>query len=382
METEIKKKEAINGHSIEDTLSWKLVLKGINLKDKTLSENYFKRASAIYFNLNKEIASIYAMTGESTRFNLYQLMEFVIKEFKLTDGQIVRAEDGVVGQNKKPLDQVLLLIRKNLFVTIEFTFKRDYVIFYSAETDKELIERIKELAAKCVKEPEPNYTHFLVEDSGRLSLRSFKMDNPPTGDILANYNDDFKEVDRIIQDRLQQTSKGIILLHSVPGCGKTTYIRYLISILKKRVIYIPSDNAKSLSSPEFLKFIMDYPDTILVIEDAEDIISERGHGGGFTISNLLNMTDGILSDCLRIQVICTFNYALANIDKALLRKGRLIARYEMGLLEIEKCREILKRLNVNALVTKKMTLADLYNMMDKDYGLAEPKAVGFKTSAK
>jgi hypothetical protein len=382
METSTKKKEALNGHSKEDNLSWKAILKDIRLKDKTLSENYFKRASAIFFRLNKEIASVISVSGEKTRLDMDKALKLLKAEFKLSDDRILTSHEFALGHKKNSIDQVLFLIEKNLFLSFDFTFNYGFVIFHCPGTDKKLIERIEKVFAACKKEPQPNYTHFLVENSGRLTLRSFKMEAPSADSILSNYNDDFKEVDRIIQEKLQQTTKGIILLHGLPGTGKTTYIRYLISILKKRVIYIPSDNARSLSSPDFLKFIMDYPDTILVIEDAEDIISERGRGGGFTISNLLNMTDGILSDCLRIQVICTFNYALANIDKALLRKGRLIARYEFGLLEVEKCRGIAKKLGIDTPITKKMSLANLYNMLERDFGIAESKPLGFKTSSK
>ena len=137
-----------------------------------------------------------------------------------------------------------------------------------------------------------------------------------------------------------------------------------------------------LGTPEFLKFVISYPQSILIIEDADDIISKRGYGGGFNISSLLNMSDGILGDCLRIQIICTFNSVLANIDKALLRKGRLIARYEFGLLEIEKCKEIAKKLGIDTPITKKMSLANLYNMLERDFGVVDPKPIGFKTSSK
>jgi ATP-dependent 26S proteasome regulatory subunit len=41
--------------------------------------------------------------------------------------------------------------------------------------------------------------------------------------------------------------------------------------------------------------------------------------------NILNNSDGLLSDELCIKFICTFNAPLKDIDEALLRKGRLAA---------------------------------------------------------
>jgi len=53
------------------------------------------------------------------------------------------------------------------------------------------------------------------------------------------------------------------------------------------------------------------------------------------MANLLNLSDGLLSDCLHMQLISTFNTDIARLDKALLRKGRVIARYEFKPLTVE-----------------------------------------------
>jgi hypothetical protein len=39
---------------------------------------------------------------------------------------------------------------------------------------------------------------------------------------------------------------------------------------------------------------------------------------------------------LNLQIICTFNTDLTNVDEALLRKGRLIAKYEFKALAEQK----------------------------------------------
>ena len=56
-------------------------------------------------------------------------------------------------------------------------------------------------------------------------------------DLDLFYEDDFASVDAIIQKRLnQKKDKGIVLLHGLPGTGKTTYLRYLVGRIKKKSV--------------------------------------------------------------------------------------------------------------------------------------------------
>ncbi len=70
---------------------------------------------------------------------------------------------------------------------------------------------------------------------------------------------------------------------------------------------------------------------------------------------------------LRIQIICTFNAPLTRIDKALLRKGRVIASYEFKPLTIKKSNTLLKSLNSEYITTKEMTLAEVFYQKDLDF---------------
>ncbi|MGO8056094.1 hypothetical protein, partial [Rhizobium leguminosarum] len=63
---------------------------------------------------------------------------------------------------------------------------------------------------------------------------------------------------------------------------------------------------------------------------------DRKYNNSSSVSNLLNISDGLLADFLNVQLVCTFNSSLTFIDTALLRKGRLIAKYEFGKLGITK----------------------------------------------
>lgn len=70
-------------------------------------------------------------------------------------------------------------------------------------------------------------------------------------------------------------------------------------------------------------FFLENRNFVMVIEDAEELITSREEVRNSNLSMLLNLTDGLLGKSLGIQIIATFNTDVKNIDKALLRKGRL-----------------------------------------------------------
>ena len=96
-----------------------------------------------------------------------------------------------------------------------------------------------------------------------------------------------------------------------------------------------------------------------------------------SVANLLNLSDGLLSDCLHMQLICTFNTDVAHIDKALLRKGRIIARYEFRKLPVEKCSAIAEKLGSTRKIDHPMTLAEIFHLEDGDYSVNKRQAIGF-----
>jgi ATP-dependent 26S proteasome regulatory subunit len=168
-----------------------------------------------------------------------------------------------------------------------------------------------------------------------------------------------------------------VLLYGKPGTGKTSYIRYLSTQVSKRMIFLSPEVSQYISSPEFITFLSSYTNSILIIEDAENVIKTRKAGGSSAISNLLNLTDGLLADCLNIQIICTFNTDVSQIDSALLRKGRLIAMYEFKELNKKKAKELALSLNKPVIIENDITLAELYNTEETGAQLVNFSKIGF-----
>lgn len=195
--------------------------------------------------------------------------------------------------------------------------------------------------------------------------------------IETMYNDDFSEIDKIITDKLTNEHKGIIMLHGEPGTGKTNYIKHLTSVIKKDFIFVPSNFIHYLTDPSILDFLLHNKGKILVLEDSENYIKERGQVASDAVSTLLNLSDGIMADILKMQIICTFNDKISNIDSALLRKGRLIASYEFKELDRNKAIKLGDSLGLSEL-PEKLTLAQIFNTKDKEFSTKkERKLVGF-----
>ncbi|CAF4659575.1 unnamed protein product [Rotaria sp. Silwood1] len=100
-------------------------------------------------------------------------------------------------------------------------------------------------------------------------------------------------------------------------------------------------------------------------EDAEPLLVARGGSEARIqgITNLLNMTDGLLNDMMKLQIICTFNVGLKKLDQALLRPGRLIARKEFKALGELDANLLAQRLGIKHHFKAPATLSEIYSML-------------------
>ena len=272
-----------------------------------------------------------------------------------------------MGSKQAEFDDVFYVIYDDLL--IYFDTNASHVKFLFRRTDIEMVESVisgikKFKERRVLRKPEIS---LLVSTERGIGTRSFEVPKPKLS-IKDNYNDDFKDIHQTIVKRLsKKNDKGLILLHGKPGTGKTSYIRYLISTIKKNVIFLPPNMAGAITNPDLITVLIDNPNSIFVIEDAENIVVDREKDGSSPVSALLNISDGLLSDCLNIQIICSFNTDISKVDSALMRKGRLIAKYEFKELELEKTRQLSKKLGFTSNLDSPMTLTAIYNQDEKDF---------------
>ena len=288
--------------------------------------------------------------------------------------------DLTVGEDNRTVEKEHhLFLHEDLI--INFDNSHNCIDYYFHQTPIEKVEAIiNELSQFHIEKEEDEPEIYILVDTGTgLDTKCLPITKPKL-DIESNYNDDFLPVHQTIYERLsQENDKGLVLLHGKPGTGKTSYIRFLATSLKKEIIFLPPDMATAITNPNLLSLLMNHRNSILVIEDAENIIIDRDVNGHSPVSALLNLADGLLSDCLNIQIICSFNTDLSRVDQALLRKGRLIARYEFTELTTDKAQQLSDKLGFTAKITKPATLTEIFNQNERDFStIRKINTIGFK----
>lgn len=217
-----------------------------------------------------------------------------------------------------------------------------------------------------LEEEKKSQVYMVVQRHHGLDLQDFNIDIP-TVDVEMNYGTEWASKHNDLLEALTgNRKKGIALLHGLPGTGKSMYIRHLIATMaeNKTVIYLPNQLINNITDPGFIPLMAEYSGAILIIEDADEAIKSRKTGGGI-VDKLLNLADGILSDFLGMQIICTFNNDISTIDDALLRKGRLILKHQFDKLSVEAAQKLSNHLGFKTIIEDPMTLAEIYNQEDK-----------------
>lgn len=270
-------------------------------------------------------------------------------------------------------------VEETIYDSKENYRKANLNVFYSTETPS-LDYAKKYILKNRIKEEKKGIINLICKTQHGFELKEYTIKDPVI-DFESNYNDDFKSIDSVILNRLnQEGGKGLVMLYGVPGTGKTSYIRRIINNVNKRVLYLPPDMATELSNPGLMPFLTDIPNSILIVEDAENVLIKRQGQHNQAISNILNLSDGLFGDCLNIQILATFNTSLNNIDEALLRKGRLIAKYEFKPLSSDRIKKLTKKLGIK-FNKESGTLAEIYNCDEMDFQKNNRKEIGFKVNA-
>lgn len=256
-------------------------------------------------------------------------------------------------------------------LVLEFYERLNQVAMIVMTDAPEIVDQIQEYVSEIrsdYPEKQKEKTFYTIgSNSSGFTLEELTIKTQLDSTILTyNYNDDFQNVHSEIDKLISNDERGLVLLHGDPGTGKTTYIKYLIGAgYERKVVYIPPHLAQSIADPSFVTFVREeLANCVLLIEDAETILRARDSEqvNISAVSNLLNISDGIIGDALNILIICTFNQNEKFIDSALLRKGRLKVKYEFRNLNTAKANKLLQRLGRDATVDQDMSVANIYGI--------------------
>lgn len=292
----------------------------------------------------------------------------------------------------------ILMKKKNIYARLEKNISECYVLFDN-KNDVYLQEFVSLLESNYVApEEEKNNLYKIAQTNAGFALQKSHIKEVKDFSVERLYNDDFPHEDEKINTFIDNDDKsGLVILHGEKGTGKTTYIRNLITQHpNKKFVFVTPDLVSLLGTPSFTTFINSLSNHIIILEDCETVIRDRKiTGANSAVSTLLNMSDGLLADDLSIKFICTFNEDIKDIDSALMRKGRLVSKYEFKPLTVDKTNALLeyiytakaKEVNDNEespisiseidipKVNKGLTLADIFNFEEDSYETVRKKII-------
>lgn len=320
-----------------------------------------------YFNSIPNVKSVEEIDFMKTK-------KLIEEEFK---NEIVAINYNEEYTNKsKEYSDLFFVFNDKILINI---YRENFYILFDSKHETLSESIIKKILPFIKKRKRTKEISLVISSQNGLDTKEIEIKKPKLS-IDLFYNDDFKPIHQLVLKTLRlKKQKGLFLFHGIPGTGKSTYIKYLIHHQNKKVIYISPKMAGNLDSTIFTEFLIDNENSILVIEDAEELIVSRENNHNSHLSFLLNLTDGILADSLGIQVIATFNTDVKNIDKALLRKGRLTGIYEFKELETTKVNSLFEYLKIeNEETLKPMSLTEIFNFKESNFNTKKEKTkIGF-----
>lgn len=300
-------------------------------------------------------------------------------------------------EKRYSVDWFLFLREEEVVINIDFDavkdiknveFRFDSVTAVEGTTVSDM-ESIFKVADKCLVNAPDDRTRYIniVSTAQRtgLILTRHKIKPPRIPDLDLYYGKNFeKKHEQFLSVLNDKEKSGLFILHGDTGTGKTNYIRYLIASGDPDIsfIFYPISLLRNIAGPELISFLADYKDSILVIEESEETVQTRDKfdTDKSSIANLLNVSDGLLSDVLNLKIICTFNTDIRNLDKALLREGRLLGIHKFEKLSVEQANNIAAYNKLDKEFEKPATLAQIFNKpLNEDLSdfVDQDKKIGF-----
>lgn len=321
-----------------------------------------------FFNRGK---NGYELSIEASEEPLTEQRNNII-EYVSTVDNLVAAFDGIKFQIHASEmyvigDRVVIRINSNIsnerkIEGIDVATNRD-----DLETIKSLIE-----SSLVIKETLNDENSYKIAYKGQYSIETTvcKFNDWET-DLSSNYNDDLPY--EAMNNVIRSDKAGLIMFYGIPGTGKTSLVKTLINDNRDTdFIFVDTSVCESISDGLFLDFLQEHKNSVIVFEDCEKLLFSRDEMVNESIGTILNLTDGIIAESMKIKFICTFNCDLAKVDKALLRKGRLTIGYEFKKLSLEKTKAIYPD------AKEEMTLAEAHNSsVDNGYKEKKRKSIGF-----
>ena len=178
--------------------------------------------------------------------------------------------------------------------------------------------------------------------------------------LRPEFYPDLNDPMRFIDDYLASDSS-VLLLAGPPGTGKTTLLRHMI-VDRKLTAHIIYDEKLMEQDSIFQTFLFNKNSDILIIEDADTILSPRERDGNKMMSRFLSVADGLVKLPNKKLVFTTNISDFTRVDPALLRPGRCYAQVHTRLFNLTEAQVAAKAAELPIPTEQReYSLAELFN---------------------
>ena len=253
-----------------------------------------------------------------------------------------------------------------------FLYADETRIIGYAETPQEAERLVAKFNETYCKPPAPTGGSFYLITTGKeISIETVPLGAETTlGDsaFSLHYGSGSREWHQAFTAKVCASNHGLSIFEGTPGTGKTSYLRHLMGVLKKshRFYFIPTGTMDVLSDPEFIGFWANQRRNhserqfVVILEDSDAALMTRGSDNREKVSAILNLSDGMLADFLRLQIICTINCRADDIDQALLRPGRLLSHRVFRRLDYAQASRLAESLGRKLAIVRDYSLAEVF----------------------
>ena len=339
----------------------------------------------------RDIFDPFSVTSVLDWHNVTQIGRWDVDKIARDFGEFLRHSRRTAARSWR---ESVFVLSDELFFSLSASMGGERILDLWAISRKEAVRKLDDLRSHYLlperKAVEVDYFFVLTingpeVDARRVAVSPFYFSEE---DLQLHYGAQFCDWCHSFLEKLNQPKIGLTILQGAPGTGKTSFLRHLVHQLRRshRFYYLPVTVYPLLAAPATVDFwlrqIENHSDQrrVVIIEDAETLLMQRGADNHDALSNLLNLADGFLGTFLNLQIICTVNTSIDKIDPALLRPGRLLAKHTFKRLSFEQAQKLAGAKSLTISVQQTYSLAEIYNDGAGDYSSESERPAGFSSN--